>query len=72
MMPKNEGICDECNVSLIGRSDDNEESFKIRFDTYLKNTKPLLDYYQFRGLLKVINKINTPNETYEEVKKVIK
>ena len=71
MKPKVNYICDECNVELIGRSDDNEESFKIRFDTYLNNTKPLLDYYRDLGLLNIIDKIDTPHETHEEVKKVI-
>ena len=71
MKPSVEGMCDECQVPLIGRSDDNEESFKIRFDTYLKNTKPLLDYYEEKELLVVINKVNNPQETHEEVKKVI-
>lgn len=70
-MPKIMNMCDDCNVKLVGRSDDNEKSFKIRFDTYLDNTKPLLDYYRDLGLLCVINKINTPIETHEEVKKVI-
>lgn len=71
MKPKLNYICDECNVELIGRSDDNEESFKIRFDTYLNNTKPLLNYYCDLGLLNIIDKIDTPHETHEEVKKVI-
>lgn len=69
--PMREGICDNCNVSLIGRSDDNEESFKYRFETYLNSTKPLLDYYKGKDLLFVIDKNNTPSETHEEVKKVI-
>ena len=70
-MPKVTNICDDCGVELIGRSDDNEESFKIRFDTYINQTQPLLDYYKSNGLLVIIDKVNTPNETYEEVKKVI-
>ncbi len=70
-MPKVEGICDCCNVSLVSRSDDNEESFKERFATYIENTKPLLDYYDNKGKLVIINKVDTPNETFEEVKKVI-
>ena len=40
--PKQEGICDVCGGEIVGRSDDNEESFKVRFDTYVNNTKPLL------------------------------
>lgn len=70
-MPKVTNVCDDCNVELIGRSDDNEESFKIRFDTYISQTQPLLDYYKSNGLLVIIDKVNTPNETFEEVKKVI-
>ena len=70
-MPKVTNICDDCGVKLIGRSDDNEESFKIRFDTYISQTQPLLDYYKSNGLLVIIDKVNTPNETFEEVKKVI-
>jgi len=71
MKPKILNTCDKCGIELVGRSDDNEESFKIRFDTYINNTKPLLDYYQNLGLLNVIDKIDTPSVTHEEVKKVI-
>lgn len=69
--PIKDGICDVCGVELVGRSDDNEESFKIRFDTYILNTKPLLDYYNERGLLVNVDKIIDPQETFDEVKKVI-
>lgn len=71
MQPKNDNLCDNCNIELVSRTDDNEESFKVRFDTYLENTKPLLSYYKNKGKLVVIDKIDTPNETFEEVKKVI-
>ena len=71
MMPKIDNICDDCGVELLGRSDDNEESFKVRFETYLNNTKPLLDFYKNEGKLVVIDKIDTPNDTFREVKKVI-
>ena len=44
--PLKEGICDKCGAKLSKRSDDNKESFKVRYDTYLEKTKPLIDYYQ--------------------------
>jgi len=69
--PKINNICDDCNVELVGRSDDNEESFKVRFNTYINNTEPLLNYYKELGKLVVIDKNDTPDETFEEVKKVI-
>ena len=53
LMPKQDGICDNCNSKLDKRSDDTEETFKERFDTYVINTKPILDYYI--GINKLIN-----------------
>ncbi len=69
--PIKEGICDYCGSTLIGRSDDNEETFKVRFNTYLENTKPILNYYEAKGLLKVIDKVSI-NEVFAEIEKVIK
>lgn len=71
MMPKNENMCDMCGVELISRSDDDEETFIKRFETYTENTKPLLDYYNNLGKLVVIYKNDTPMDTFNEVKKVI-
>lgn len=45
LMPKVEGICDVCQNSLEKRSDDTKETFKARYDTYILNTKPIIDYY---------------------------
>ena len=70
--PKVDGICDVCGGELISRSDDNEETFKVRYETYLDNTKPLLDYYKDKGLLVNIDKISNPEETFTEIEKVIK
>ena len=44
--PKVEGICDDCKTPLTVRGDDNEESFKVRFDTYVQNTLPIIEYYK--------------------------
>lgn len=45
LIPKVSGKCDSCSSDLIKRTDDNEETFKDRFDTYINNIKPILDYY---------------------------
>ena len=34
-----------------GRADDNPDSFKVRLDTYMRQTAPLLPYYEARGRL---------------------
>ena len=48
---KVEGICDKCGAELTQRKDDNEETAKARFDTYFKETAPLIDYYKNKGML---------------------
>ncbi len=53
--PKEENICDKCGGELYKRSDDNEESFKTRYETYLEKTKPLIDFYQEKGNLHYVN-----------------
>jgi len=54
LCPRIEGICDKCGHLLKVRSDDKEEIFINRFDTYQKSTKPLVDYYKEKGILKEI------------------
>ena len=55
MKPKVDGICDICGGELIQRPDDNEEALATRLEAYNKQTKPLLDYYQKKGLLKTFD-----------------
>ena len=71
MKPKVDGKCDKCSSDLVSRSDDNEETFNTRFDTYLDNTQPLLDYYKEKNLLNVIDNSGTPTETFNRIEEVI-
>ena len=41
--------------NLEQRTDDSEEVAIKRYDTYEKNSKPVIDYYEQSGLLKVVN-----------------
>lgn len=49
--PTNAGICNKCNGDLFQRDDDHEDIIASRLDVYTRQTAPLLDYYQRRGLL---------------------
>lgn len=53
--PKVDGICDICGGELVQRPDDNEEALNIRLEAYTKQTKPLLDFYAKKGLLKTFS-----------------
>lgn len=44
--PKNDEVCDICNVKLILRDDDKEEVIRKRIEIYKKDTEKLIDYYK--------------------------
>ena len=73
LSPIKEGICDSCGGSLKSRSDDTEETFINRFNTYMKETFPLIEYYDNKNNLVKIDVTNkNSDEVFEEVEKVIK
>ena len=53
-----------------GRSDDNLESLKKRFDTYLNATMPIVNHFRAKGMVKEIDAKQTPEQVFEEVKKL--
>jgi adenylate kinase len=55
LKPNTEGICDECGGGLVQRKDDTEEVAKSRFETYFKETAPLIDFYEKKGSLTKID-----------------
>lgn len=69
--PKSEGICDKCCAKLVQRKDDNEETAEARFETYFRETAPLIDYYKNKNLLRTINANGSINEVWERLLKVI-
>ena len=72
LKPKKENVCDRCGHELNTRTDDTEEVFVHRFDTYINSTKDLIEYYEKAGLLCRIEVLDKPaSEIFEEVKKAI-
>ena len=71
MLPKVDNLCDNCNEELISRDDDNEESFKKRFEIYTNNLESVLDYYRNKKLLYIVKSVN-PQKTFEGLEGVIK
>ncbi len=68
---KVDGVCDKCNSSLVHRPEDNEETFELRYATYLKETTPLIDYYKNAGKLVSVESKDVM-ETFETVVSVVK
>ncbi len=72
MKPKVDGVCDLCGGPLYQRADDNEEALKVRLGHYVKDTKPLLDFYQERGLLKNFNSLVGSQDLFNQVSLFLK
>ena len=69
--PKVEGVCDVCGGELIQRKDDNEEALNTRLEIYVKDTKPILDYYDSLGLLKTYDGTIGAENLLREISKIL-
>lgn len=67
LKPAKEGICDDCDVELVQRKDDTEETAKARFDTYFEQTAPLIDFYQSKSALRKIDANGSVDEVWERL-----
>jgi adenylate kinase len=60
--PRVENVCDRCGGRLFQREDDRPDSIRIRMRSYDDSTRPLLEYYEKRGILLKIPARGTPSE----------
>lgn len=59
--------CLQRGAAGSGRSDDNEESLKKRFQTYIGDTMPIIEYYDALGLVRKIDASKDPASVFEDV-----
>ena len=65
-----ENICTKCGGNLSSRNDDNKETFLDRYDTFLKETKPLINYYDDK-LVTIYNNSSLDN-IFKDVDGILK
>jgi adenylate kinase len=58
-------------ASAEGRADDTAETIAHRMEVYRQQTTPLIDYYRFRGVLKSVDGLGTPDEVFARIKSVL-
>ena len=68
---KIENICDKCNVELKTRADDTEEVAKARFETYYRETAPLIDFYEKKGVLYKMDANGSIDEVWERLLDIV-
>lgn len=59
-------------AQIEGRADDNEETIRTRMQVYEAETKPLINYYQEKGLLVEIDGEQTVEQVQEDLLQAIK
>lgn len=70
LLPKKEGICDNCGHKLVIRDDDTEKVISSRMKEYDAKTRPLLEVFEKMGVL--INcEAKKGVKDYPELKKLV-
>ena len=69
--PKEEGKCDRCGGELYIRDDDKKKKIKNRLRVYKEQTEPLIAYYRDKGLLREIDSSQSPQNSLEQIKKIL-
>ena len=66
--PKHEDVCDQDGSRLIQREDDKPETVQKRLDVYHRETEPLIDWYEQKGLLRRFDGKRTPDEVHDRIR----
>ena len=69
--PKVEGVCDNCGEKLVQRSDDTVEKMTKRMEEYEKSTKPVIDFYDQKGLVTHLDASGKPEAVFGAIKEAL-
>ena len=69
--PKQDGVCDKCGGRLVQRADDKPETVLARIRVFDQQTRPLLVYYQKRGLLRRVDASVSIDQVYARLLAVV-
>jgi len=66
--PKHEDVCDQDGSRLVQRDDDREDTIRRRLANYQRQTSPLIEYYETRGLLRRFDGTRAPDEVHDHIR----
>ncbi len=70
--PKREGRCDTCGGALVQRDDDKPDTVEARLTVYERQTRPLIEYYEKRGLLRRVDASASIDRVYERLRAAVR
>jgi adenylate kinase len=66
--PKVDMVCDVCgSTEFTRRADDNAETVRRRLEAYHSQTKPIIAYYEARGLVRRVDGMRPIDEVTTEI-----
>ena len=65
-----EGVCDRCGGESYQRTDDNAETVQNRLEVNQKQTMPLLDFYESRGYLRIVNGQQDIRKVFDDLRPI--
>ncbi len=69
--PEKDEICDLCKGKLYHREDDMPGAIRNRLIVYKKQTQPLIEYYNKKGVLRTIDGGKDISHIFKDIKKVL-
>lgn len=69
--PAKEGACDKCSGELTQRADDKAEVVLERLRVYHSQTKPLIAYYEKKGILHTVDGTEPPDVIFKKLSEII-
>lgn len=69
--PEKEGVCNACGAQLYQRDDDSEDVVRQRLAVYNEKTKPLINYYEEKGLLVNVDGNGSVDEVFETISEIM-
>ncbi len=64
--------CEECGTGLVMRKDDVPETVLARLQVYHEQTKPLIAYYEHRGILRTVDADGDVREIEDRVREALR
>lgn len=69
--PMVDWTCDRCGGKVVERADDHEETIRKRLGLYHSQTEPLKNYYDTKGILRIVDGLGAPDDVFERIASAI-
>jgi len=71
LKPQNIDICDNCGTKLKRRKDDNNETYEVRYNKYVEDTEPIINYYQHKNILHIVDGNADVDTVYHQILDIV-